>query len=292
MASRRTITHEQAAWYDMIYRCTRPSHARYKDYGAKGIKVHKAWTGREGRHAFTEYMGPKPTPKHVLGRLDMTGDYVPGNVAWMTRSEARRLQVNTVKVETSDGPVAIVTLAEQAGKDPRTARRRVAWSGWKPEDALNKDLAHNRRLTEEQALEIYGRAHGGESCRDLAEEFGVSLNLLYEIRRGDKWGSVTTVPIQRSIVGEGDYGVVFLEDSGTFGYYDDDEWDDEFPEGVCRIVYPSTPFATSYLVVDPSNIRTATEHETKGWMNRHYSEKAYRKNWDKRLRQLKEEVKS
>ena len=188
--SRRTITHEQAAWYDMIYRCQRPKHPRYPDYGAKGIKVCKQWCGKEGRQAFVEFMGPKPSPDHVLGRLDMTGNYEPKNVAWMTRSEARRRQVNTVTVDTKDGPVAVVTLAEEIGRDGRNTRRRMTVFGWTADEALNEEPDY-RKLTAEQAIEIYKARQKGEPCAPIAKRYGVSVNLVSQIGNGDKWASVT-----------------------------------------------------------------------------------------------------
>lgn len=190
-APRRTMTHEQAAWYDMVYRCTRKTHPRYKEYGKRGIKVYKAWLGSEGRDAFTSFMGPRPTPQHVLGRLDTSGDYVPGNVAWMTRSELRRLQSNTVKVDTRNGPVALVTLAEKAGKDPRNVRRRVAWYGWEVREALEKEWPDYRKLTDDQAREIYERRQSGETCQALADEYGVSAGLVSQIGTGQKRANAT-----------------------------------------------------------------------------------------------------
>jgi hypothetical protein len=49
--------------------------------------------GRQGEpalEAFLADMGPKPTPQHVLGILDTTGDFEPGNVEWMPRSAQLR----------------------------------------------------------------------------------------------------------------------------------------------------------------------------------------------------------
>jgi hypothetical protein len=185
------MTHEQAAWYDMIYRCQNPKHARYPEYGAVGIKVCKQWCGSEGRQTFTDFMGDKPTPAHVLGRKDMTGNYTPENCAWMTRSEARRLQINTVKVQTMNGPVAAVTLANKLGLPERRTRRRISLHGWSPKQALTRELPMYRKLNAEQAIEIYQARKRGVKCDVLAVKYGCSVNMVSMIGRGLKWANVT-----------------------------------------------------------------------------------------------------
>lgn len=189
-----TVSPEQACWYDMNHRCHHPTHPRYKDYGAKGIKVCRAWrdTTPGAREAFTDYMGPRP-PGLVLGRPDTSKGYEPGNVAWMTRSEARRVQCNAVKVQTKDGLVALADLAEAAGKDPRNVRRRVQWYGWTSEDALAAEWPEYRRITQEQAKEIYAarRRKPPVPCRVLALKYGVSENLCSQIGLGVKWAQAT-----------------------------------------------------------------------------------------------------
>jgi len=37
-------------------------------------------------------LGPKPSPKHTVDRIDNDGHYVPGNVRWATRSEQNKNQ--------------------------------------------------------------------------------------------------------------------------------------------------------------------------------------------------------
>jgi hypothetical protein len=78
-------------WYQIVARCTRPSHPRYADYGGRGISVHPAWRSDPG--AFVAYLdaelGPCP-PGHSIDRIDNDGDYVPGNLRW-TDSHTQRV---------------------------------------------------------------------------------------------------------------------------------------------------------------------------------------------------------
>jgi hypothetical protein len=59
----------------MLARCR--SH---KDYGGRGISVCEAW--RWSFAYFLEDMGPRPSDLHSIERLDVDGDYEPGNCEW------------------------------------------------------------------------------------------------------------------------------------------------------------------------------------------------------------------
>lgn len=69
----------------MIGRCHEPSNGSYHKYGAKGITVCPAW--RDSFIAFYQHIGPRPTSRHTIDRIDGTKGYEPGNVRWATYSE-------------------------------------------------------------------------------------------------------------------------------------------------------------------------------------------------------------
>jgi hypothetical protein len=77
-------------WLNMVRRCTSPGDAGWPDYGGRGIRVCDRWLGDAGVASFVADMGPKPTARHSLDRLDNDGDYEPGNCAWTTKGEQSR----------------------------------------------------------------------------------------------------------------------------------------------------------------------------------------------------------
>lgn len=73
----------------MYHRCHNPNDQSYKNYGARGIRVHLEW--RDDYLAFASYVrnviGEKPNSNYSIDRIDNDGDYAPGNLRWATRKQ-------------------------------------------------------------------------------------------------------------------------------------------------------------------------------------------------------------
>lgn len=80
----------QQKWLHALYaatnRCNNPSNAKYKWYGARGIRVHRLWI--ENRAEFLRYVRTLPgwdALDATLDRKDNSGGYVPGNIRCVTQ---------------------------------------------------------------------------------------------------------------------------------------------------------------------------------------------------------------
>jgi len=97
LSSQRYSTHgmtgtpEHRTWASMRARCYSPICNGYKNYGGRGIKVCERWFSFEN---FYIDVGPRPSSKHTIDRVDANGDYEPSNVVWSTMSEQNRNRRN------------------------------------------------------------------------------------------------------------------------------------------------------------------------------------------------------
>jgi|SRR5882672_7072953 len=81
-------TPEYVSWAAMHQRCRDSDHPAYKDYGGRGIKICKRWTGKHGFEHFFSDMGKRPSLQLSLDRFpDNDGDYKPGNCRWANPKE-------------------------------------------------------------------------------------------------------------------------------------------------------------------------------------------------------------
>lgn len=73
---------EYTAWISMRRRCYDVKNASYASYGGRGIKVCEEWDNSFER--FFLDVGPRPKKGMSLDRVNVNGDYKPGNVRWAT----------------------------------------------------------------------------------------------------------------------------------------------------------------------------------------------------------------
>lgn len=94
---KRTARHENipeyVVWFHMKQRCLNKNDPDYKHYGGRGITVCAEWA--ESFDQFFASMGKRTSEKHSIDRIDVDGNYEPGNCRWATPLEQARNRRNT-----------------------------------------------------------------------------------------------------------------------------------------------------------------------------------------------------
>jgi len=87
---------EFAAYIEAKYRCSTKAKNPNPDYAGKGIKFR--FTSFEQWYS---ELGPRPSPKHGVDRINTLGHYEPGNIRWATQQEQCRNRRKVIRRETS-----------------------------------------------------------------------------------------------------------------------------------------------------------------------------------------------
>ena len=128
---------EYTIWANMIRRCTDPNDSSYRRYGERGINVHPLYLDYRN---FIKDIGPRPTPKHSVDRINNDGNYEPGNIRWATRNEQARNRSDTRFVTFNGETRPAVEWAEVLNINKHTLLVRLYSLGWSVEDALTKPI--------------------------------------------------------------------------------------------------------------------------------------------------------
>lgn len=108
---RMTKTSEYKSWQEMKNRCTNTQHKFYDIYGGRGITIYKPWL--DSFQNFIEYIGLKPSGRRwSIERIDVDGNYEPGNVVWANSSQQNR---NRRKFRNNTSGTTGVAIREHGG---------------------------------------------------------------------------------------------------------------------------------------------------------------------------------
>lgn len=133
----RSKTPEYAIWTTMIDRCENAQNKNYERYGGRGIRMCDSW-----RNDFTNFyndIGPRPSPKHTVERINNDGPYSAENCKWATRREQGNNTARNRFVLFRGQTKSISQWGRELSIEPSTLRCRLN-SGMSVEEALTKPL--------------------------------------------------------------------------------------------------------------------------------------------------------
>lgn len=138
---------EYGSYKNMLHRCYKEKAPNYKWYGGRGISVCPEWL--VSFEAFLNDIGPAPTSKHSLDRVDNEGNYCKENCRWATEKEQKRNRGDfNVKLTLNGETLLAIEWSEKLDMPFQliTSRRNMGWSDERILTTPNIGLGvHNRR---------------------------------------------------------------------------------------------------------------------------------------------------
>ena len=137
---RLTKTPEYETWRQMRSRCTNPGLRGFKNYGGRGIGVCPEWDLFE---RFLADMGPRPSARHSIDRIDNDGPYAPWNCRWATTAQQRRNTRGNTMLTHQGRTLVLTDWAREVGISVNVLSSRLQ-KGWSVGRALITPLDLNQ----------------------------------------------------------------------------------------------------------------------------------------------------
>lgn len=125
-------------WGRIKQRCLNPKCSDYPYYGGRGITICEEWC--DDFLSFVRGMGPRPSPKHTVDRIDNDGPYAPWNCRWATRKEQSNNSRTPVFVEAGGIRLNLSDWAKRNGVSETAVVNRIR-KGMDPIEAVTKPFS-------------------------------------------------------------------------------------------------------------------------------------------------------
>lgn len=143
------------SWRAMRHRCNSPKNPSWSNYGGRGIRVCSEWDA--SFEAFLRDVGMRPAGATSLERIDVNGNYEPGNVRWASIKEQNRNRRGCMNEQQADRArfllslgLSVVSVARIVGSTKPAIyqlQRGLTWSDDAPKRgrrALRKQDDHKQ----------------------------------------------------------------------------------------------------------------------------------------------------
>lgn len=128
-------TDEYIIWKAIKSRIFNKKNIQWSIYGGRDIKMHESWVNDFSQ--FLKDTGFRPSKKHSIDRIDVNGNYEPGNVRYATPKEQQNNKRNNVILELNGECKTMSQWADLYNINQITIAKRIK-RGWSIEDAITK----------------------------------------------------------------------------------------------------------------------------------------------------------
>lgn len=130
-------SHIYKIYKDMKSRCQNTKNKEYKNYGDRGIKVCNEWLVESGFENFYKWAMENGYKEDLtIDRIDVNGNYEPGNCRWATQKEQQNNKRNNHKIELNGEIHTIAEWSEITGIKQSMIEARLRVLKWPAKKAL------------------------------------------------------------------------------------------------------------------------------------------------------------
>lgn len=148
-------------WQGMMNRCHNANNKDYASYGGRGIVVCDRWQEPAN---FIADMGNRPSSKHSIDRVDVNGNYEPGNCRWATPLEQGENKRNSHILTIGGEKIHLAEAARRFNMSESTIINRIN-RGATDEEAISKPISKKN-----QTYDFNGRML---TLQQISDETGI-----------------------------------------------------------------------------------------------------------------------
>ena len=150
-----------SSWDSARRRCLYPTATGYEYYGGRGIGFCERWLSFD---SFLEDMGPRPKGK-TLDRINVDGNYEPGNCRWATWTEQQNNKRNNIKISLDDEEKTLGEWVQETGIKKETIKSRLRLNK-NTEEVLNPNISTGGRNRQDNSA-LIGQPFGYLTVLDV-----------------------------------------------------------------------------------------------------------------------------
>lgn len=130
-------------WSGLVDRCTNPSAPGYSNYQNRGVY----WVWEESFLEFVSYveavLGPRPSAKHTIDRINNLWGYFPGNIRWADQQTQSRNRQTSNFYEYGGRWYSVREICDATGLNYNTVKSRLR-STWSVDDIMNTPVLRGK----------------------------------------------------------------------------------------------------------------------------------------------------
>lgn len=181
-------------WGSIKQRCYNPKSSAYQLYGARGITMSDEW--KDSFATFIGDMGPRPTKKHSIDRINNDGHYCKSNCRWALPTAQGRNTRHNHWLTFNGVTLCLEDWCERIGIDHSVIIGRIE-RGWPIDKVLTAPLGSKVKKTKPGNQRLYTYKGKVQNVSEWAKEFGIRMETLwYRLDRGMSIEDALLAPIR------------------------------------------------------------------------------------------------